>query len=346
MAELLSRLSQRHNEFWDLILGPYSGSGWGVSLLVHALVMTALAFLLITPQSRQQPRVITAMSASGPDSNVGEAVGPIEVIAPQTTPSETAPAFATSGGSFGNLEPDVSALSGRPSGRGTGSGSGDGDSVGADIAGRVKAAGGKGGALQISLAWEDTNDLDLSVQTPAGEELYWGRARTSDGGELDVDMNALGSPAVTRKPVENITWPRQPPGDGTYRVRVHFFGGRPRQPEQPSFRIRLQVGDEVKLLTGRLSQVRQYIEVARFTIEGSRMMSLQTTMQPLEENSTEVRELDAKRLANRERSAREALDEAKATADPALKMGKLRRGKERFAGTEAAAEADQILQQL
>lgn len=346
MADLLSRLSQRHNEFRDLILGPYSGSGWGMSLLVHALVLTALAFLLSTPQQRDKPRVITAMSAPGNDSNVGDAVGPIEAVAPLTVPTETAPAFATSGGSFGDLEPDLSALAGRPSGRGAGSGSGAGDSIASDIAGRVKAAGGKGGALQISLAWEDTNDLDLSVQTPAGEELYWGRARTTDGGELDVDMNALGSPAVTRKPVENITWPRSPPSDGTYRVRVHFFGGRPRQPERPTFRIRLQVGEEVKLLTGQLTQIRQYIEVARFTIEGSQLVKLQTSMQPLEENSIEVRELDAKRMANRERSAREALDEAKSTADPALKIGKLRRVKDRFAGTEAAAEADQLLQQL
>lgn len=88
---------------------------------------------------------------------------------------------------------------------------------------RVKRAGGQveNVALRISLAWRNTDDLDLHVVGPHGH-IYFGHK--SDGfGTLDVDMN-VGMKLV-RDPVENIRWVRTPP-DGVYRAVVHSYTKR------------------------------------------------------------------------------------------------------------------------
>lgn len=54
---------------------------------------------------------------------------------------------------------------------------------------RVREAGGKEGEIQISLSWNNRNDLDLHVVDPKGEEIYFRHKKSNSGGELDVDMN-------------------------------------------------------------------------------------------------------------------------------------------------------------
>ncbi|CAL1141422.1 unnamed protein product [Cladocopium goreaui] len=58
-----------------------------------------------------------------------------------------------------------------------------------DVEKRLKAAGGGDGELRISLVWGSTDDLDLHVETPRGETIYYERSKSSCGGMLDVDMN-------------------------------------------------------------------------------------------------------------------------------------------------------------
>ena len=95
---------------------------------------------------------------------------------------------------------------------------------------RVKRAGGAVDAdLRVSLAWENTDDLDLHGLTPAGERIFYGNKR----GVLDVDMNVSRDDAV-RGAVENMAWFRRPLrsgwredasrlADGVYRISVKNF---------------------------------------------------------------------------------------------------------------------------
>lgn len=87
---------------------------------------------------------------------------------------------------------------------------------------RAQRAGGGAGKLQIILAWDDVNDLDLHVICPGNERLFHNRRRACDGA-LDVDANG-DSRATTRAPVENATWPQ--PRPGSYRVFVDPYDMR------------------------------------------------------------------------------------------------------------------------
>ncbi len=84
---------------------------------------------------------------------------------------------------------------------------------------RANRAGARTGRLQIILAWDDINDLDLYVICPDRQVLGPSNQRAC-GGTLDVDANHGGgepSRSATTTPVENAVWDQPPPG----RYRVH-----------------------------------------------------------------------------------------------------------------------------
>lgn len=91
---------------------------------------------------------------------------------------------------------------------------------------RVKAAGGKvEGALRVSLAWSNPDDLDLHMQTPAGEHIYYGRKRAG-GAELDLDMNGMDK-RDDHNPVENIIFSTESNiREGVYKVWVNQYNKR------------------------------------------------------------------------------------------------------------------------
>ena len=84
---------------------------------------------------------------------------------------------------------------------------------------RLEREGGASGEVQISLAWDDYNDLDLHLFCPSGERIYFNNKKSECGGHLDVDMNVR---PVSNTPVENIVWAGDAPL-GTYKVGVHFY---------------------------------------------------------------------------------------------------------------------------
>ena len=85
---------------------------------------------------------------------------------------------------------------------------------------RLKLAGAKFGDLNISLLWNNKNDLNLLVVTPSREVIHPRNTTSSDGGELDIEMNKKGE---TSEPIENIYWKKGSAKKGIYYVYVHLF---------------------------------------------------------------------------------------------------------------------------
>jgi hypothetical protein len=87
---------------------------------------------------------------------------------------------------------------------------------------KVKRAGGivENVSLRVSLAWYNTDDLDLHCQEPNGNHVCF----NNKSNILDVDMNVRGE---TRQPVENMRWLKSP-YDGVYKFWVNNFLHRER----------------------------------------------------------------------------------------------------------------------
>lgn len=104
---------------------------------------------------------------------------------------------------------------------------------------RARREGGRAGNVQVVLAWDDVNDLDLAIVCPNGQRLYFENRRAC-GAELDVDMNVVGGPrAISRQPVENVTWAGDPP-QGAYRIEVTNYSRNPGGPASSPFRVTIR----------------------------------------------------------------------------------------------------------
>ncbi len=99
----------------------------------------------------------------------------------------------------------------------------NGDLTDSVIKERVKQAGGSiEGDVCCRLAWYNYDDLDLHMIEPNGCKIYFGNKDSSNGGQLDVDMNASGR--NTRKPVENIFYrDKSRMREGVYTLFVHNY---------------------------------------------------------------------------------------------------------------------------
>jgi len=114
----------------------------------------------------------------------------------------------------------------------------------ATIERRLGEAAAKGGDIQISLSWNNYNDLDLHCVDPKGEEIWFSHTISAQtGGVLDVDRNAQAP--YTPTPVENIYWPDRGAPPGLYKVFVVYYA--PRNGMDPSaptpFTVRVVVKD-------------------------------------------------------------------------------------------------------
>lgn len=92
---------------------------------------------------------------------------------------------------------------------------------------RVKRAGGNvHGILRNSLAWFNTDDLDIHVREPDGNHIFFQNARGIhlSSGVLDVDMNVT---QTVRNAVENIVWTdRNRMQEGKYTLYINNYTRR------------------------------------------------------------------------------------------------------------------------
>lgn len=133
---------------------------------------------------------------------------------------------------------------------------------------RLANAGAKSGDVQISIAWDTTDDIDLHVLFTNGNGLvdsisFMNRVGQRSGGMLDIDMNANSS-MLNAAPVENVFWPKNKTPKGYFTVYVHFYRswtGNTKVPIKIRIKCEEKISDhEIMAILGRSPQ-----EVTRFT---------------------------------------------------------------------------------
>lgn len=106
------------------------------------------------------------------------------------------------------------------------------------------------GELQVSLFWNDINDLDLVVETPNRDFLYF-RTKNIGGGSMDHDKNNdRGN--LSDSPVENIYW-NEPPS-GTYKIYVLFYNRNKLSFLSSDFKVRIKYKNEINSFEGKLNR--------------------------------------------------------------------------------------------
>jgi hypothetical protein len=124
--------------------------------------------------------------------------------------------------------------------------------IDAEIRQRVLAAGGRvdGVDIRASLLWNNRNDLDLHVITPAEEHIFYGKKQGTCGGWLDVDMNVRGE---TDKPVENIQWRRGTAPPGRYQFYVQNYRFHEAKAGPTPYRAEIEINGKVQHFEGVIS---------------------------------------------------------------------------------------------
>ena len=132
-----------------------------------------------------------------------------------------------------------------------------------DFHDRLEREGAKSGQVQVSLIWDNQNDLDLSVVCPSGERISFDNKLSSCGGQLDVDMNE--SP-TSEQPVENIFWTAGAAPTGEYKVLIEHFERHAEEDLTP-YRVLVDDGNGPKEYRGEITNDEPPRLVCTFTVE-------------------------------------------------------------------------------
>ena len=132
---------------------------------------------------------------------------------------------------------------------------------------RVQEAGVDPSDYQITLWWDGDADLDLHLECPDGNRVFW-NAMTSAacGAELNIDANRDAA-TIMRNPVEHIIWPRSVPPSGHYRILVDNYAGRSVGRTRPvPFQVRIKLGGVEESLSGSISEARNPVVLYEFDV--------------------------------------------------------------------------------
>jgi hypothetical protein len=134
-----------------------------------------------------------------------------------------------------------------------------------ELQARLDREGARSGDVQISLMWDNYNDLDLHVVCPSGERIHGGNKISECGGELDVDANVRPE---TKKPVENVVWDDETAQPGEYQVYVHHYKKHKKRRTKDPTKFKVIVNNVGELLEfdGKVSHGDPIQLVAQFEV--------------------------------------------------------------------------------
>jgi hypothetical protein len=144
------------------------------------------------------------------------------------------------------------------------------------------------GELHAALIWNDIADLDLHVETPNKEHLFYGNTESACGGWLDVDMNRGGN--ISLEPIENIFWASAP--SGHYKFYVHNFCNRTDDKtvftnpnRKVPFRVKLTKGGKSEWFSGEVGPYEK-VTCFEFDYEGTGAVGSYVVIPPNDTDAT------------------------------------------------------------
>lgn len=120
------------------------------------------------------------------------------------------------------------------------------------------------GDVEISLSWDNYNDLDLMCTDPNGEMIWFNNKTARSGGKLEIDMN-VEYPGSTR-PIEHIFWPSGQAVEGTYNVYVKYFRHYGQANGSSPYSVKVKYNSQVEQYEGILEKVGDVVQICSFTI--------------------------------------------------------------------------------
>ncbi len=104
------------------------------------------------------------------------------------------------------------------------------------------------GDLQVSVSWNTPADVDLYLQEPSGETIFFGNSESETGGILDLDSN-VGCPE-NEPQNENITYENVVPPSGEYTVALRLFSTCGVVTTDTDYVVTVRVGNDIQTYTG------------------------------------------------------------------------------------------------
>src|SRR5262245_20996250 len=126
------------------------------------------------------------------------------------------------------------------------------------------------GDIQISLRWENRNDIDLHCVDPSGEEIYFGHQKSRSGGWLEQDANNGNKEhewGDTDRPLENVFWGEGKAPVGKYRVFIQHYSLRdPGKKDPTRYWVEIRVGSTLKKYEGEIAHKDGKKHIDEFTV--------------------------------------------------------------------------------
>ena len=210
-----------------------------------------------------------------------------------------------------------------------------------ELRARLEREGAQSSDVQVSLMWNNYNDLDIHVVCPSGERVHGGNKTSACGGELDVDANVR---AETRKPVENVFWETGKAPAGKYQVYVHYYKKhKKRRSKDPTkFQVIVNAGSDLMEYNGELSAGDPIMLVAEFELDSLKKRKERRKQLEAEMRAAGLEVPDS--LSEKEAAEEQARQEEMAAAE-ADRLAQIEEAREEEA-LESRAAAERAMSEL
>ncbi|KAB1157960.1 S8 family serine peptidase [Flavobacterium luteum] len=120
------------------------------------------------------------------------------------------------------------------------------------------------GDVQITLNWNNYNDLDLYCIDPTDERVWCDNKVVSSGGQLDVDMNVNYPGSIT--PIENIFWPKGKAPNGIYKIYLINYKNHEPYIYSTPYTINVKYGGKNQVYKGIIKKEDKSLHICSFTL--------------------------------------------------------------------------------